>query len=158
MKVQLIQNLSVKEVRELKLVGFRVLCGNDEYKNEIPKAAKFLSNRLNEIKHLLNKDIQFGAFFVDSKKEEEDGYWVCVEVEKFEDIPKDMVMITIPRQRYAAANFKGSNQQIFEAYDELHQWAEDNSYKRLKNTWHIEIFQSWEDSKNLNVELLDTIK
>ncbi|WP_083207824.1 GyrI-like domain-containing protein [Fictibacillus arsenicus] len=158
MKVQLIQNLSVKEVRELKLVGFRVLCGNDEYKNEIPKAVKSLSNRLNEIKHLLNKDIQFGAFFVDSKKEEEDGYWVCVEVEKFEDIPKDMVMITIPRQRYAAANFQGSNQQIFEAYDELHQWAEENGHKRLKNTWHIEIFQSWEDSNNLKVELLDTIK
>jgi predicted transcriptional regulator YdeE len=158
MKVQLIQNLSVKEVRGLKLVGFRVLCGNNEYKNEIPKAARFLDNRLKEIKHLLNKYIQFGAFFVDSKKEEEDGYWVCVEVEKFEDIPSDMVTITIPRQRYAAANFQGSNQQIFEAYDELHLWAEENGHERLKNTWHIEVFQSWEDSNNLKVELLDTIK
>ncbi|MGD7050754.1 GyrI-like domain-containing protein [Rossellomorea marisflavi] len=126
-------------------------------KNEIPKAAKSLFNRLKEIKHLLNEYIQIGAFFVDSKKEE-DGYWVCVEVMKFEYIPKDMVTIIIPRQRYAAANFQGSNQQIFEAYDELHQWAEDNSYKRLKNTGHIEIFQSWEDSNNFNVELLDTIK
>jgi predicted transcriptional regulator YdeE len=158
MKLQLLQNISVKEVRELKLVGFRVLCQGDQYKDEIPKAAKILENRTTEIKHLLNKGIQFGAFFVDSKREEEDGYWVCVEVEKFEDIPKDMVTITIPGQRYATANFQGSNQQIFEAYDELHQWAEDNSYKRLKNTWHIEIFQSWEDSNNLKVELLDTIK
>lgn len=81
-----------------------------------------------------------------------------MEVEEFEDIPIDMVMITIPRQKYAAAEFKGSNQQIFQAYDELHQWAEDNSYVRLKNTWHLEIFQSWEDQDNLQVELLDTVR
>jgi predicted transcriptional regulator YdeE len=158
MKVQLIQNLSVKDVRELKLVGFRVLCQGDQYKDEIPKAAKSLENRTIEIKHLLNKDVQFGAFFVDTKKEEEDGYWVCVEVKKFEDIPKDMVTIMIPSQRYAAANFRGSNQQIFEAYDELHQWAENNGHKRVKNTWHVEIFQSWEDPNNLKVELLDTVE
>jgi effector-binding domain-containing protein len=51
-----------------------------------------------------------------------------VEVVKFEDIAKDIVTIT----RYAIANFQGSNQQIFEAYDELHQWVEYNSHKRLK--------------------------
>lgn len=62
MNRQLIHNISVKEVRARKLVGFRVLCENDEYKNEIPKASKSLDNRLGEIKHLQNKDTQIGAF------------------------------------------------------------------------------------------------
>ncbi|WP_449442969.1 hypothetical protein [Ureibacillus acetophenoni] len=27
---------------------------------------------------------------------EEDGYWVCVEVKEYEDIPSDMVTLTVP--------------------------------------------------------------
>jgi len=69
-----------------------------------------------------------------------------------------MVTLTVPAQRYASAKYEGANTGIFNAYGELHSWAEEQGYKRLKDKWHVEIFKYWEDPNNLVVELLDTIE
>ncbi len=69
-----------------------------------------------------------------------------------------MVALTIPSQRYAAARYNGSNKEIFNAYEELHKWALQYGYTRLTDKWHIEIFKSWENPENVEVELLDTIE
>ncbi|MFJ7980042.1 hypothetical protein ACIQ1D_07050 [Lysinibacillus xylanilyticus] len=47
---------------------------------------------------------------------------------------------------------------IMDSYKNLYMWIEDNKYERLKIKWHLEIFRSWEDSEDLDVELLDTIE
>ena len=151
------QTKTIKNLDEIKLVGFRVLCSGDQYIVEIPKASLRLSERISEIKQLVNPLIQFGAFVVENETSEEDGYWVCVEVREYEDIPTDMVTLTVPPQKYAVLRHKGGNYEITYAYNELHRWIEDNKYKRLKNKWHLEKFYSWRDSKNIDVELLDTI-
>ncbi|MGY3718697.1 GyrI-like domain-containing protein [Sutcliffiella cohnii] len=153
-----IQNKTMKELGELKLVGFRVLCSDDQYINEIPKASLRLSERINEIKQVVNPSLQFGAFVVESGIEEEDGYWVCVEVKEYEDIPSDMVTLTVPPQRYAVSRYKGANYKIIDAYNDLHLWIEENKYIRLKDKWHVEKFCSWKDPGNVDVELLDTIE
>ncbi|WP_407642009.1 GyrI-like domain-containing protein [Cytobacillus massiliigabonensis] len=150
--------MSIKELDELKLVGFRVLCSGDQYISEIPKASLHLSKRISEVKHVINPLQQFGAFFVENKTAEEDGYWVGVEVKAFEDIPADMVTITVPSQRYASVRHIGPNNKIMEAYGFLHNWIEENNYTRLKNSWHIEKFYDWKDTEKVDVELLDTIK
>ncbi|WP_231893436.1 GyrI-like domain-containing protein [Rossellomorea aquimaris] len=80
-----------------------------------------------------------------------------MEVESFNDIPSDMVCLTIPAQTYATANFQGSNEHIQNAYKELHKWMEIQNLKRSLDSWHLEIFHSWEDVENIDVELLDTI-
>lgn len=152
-----LQNKTIKELDELKLVGFRVLCSGDQYVAEIPKASLQLSERISEIKQILNPSIQFGAFVVDHESDDQDGYWVCVEVKEFEDIPADMVTLSIPPQRYAVMRHKGSNSKIMDAYNDLHMWIEENKFIRLKNKWHLEKYYSWEDAENLDVELLDTI-
>lgn len=41
---------AIKEVGELKLVGFRVLCPDDQYIVEIPKTSLQLNKRISEIK------------------------------------------------------------------------------------------------------------
>lgn len=61
-------------------------------------------------------------------------------------------------QKYAALRHKGANYKIMDSYKNLHMSIEDNKYERLKNKWHLEIFHSWEDSEDLDVELLDTIE
>jgi len=61
-------------------------------------------------------------------------------------------------QKYAALRHKGANYKIMDLYENLHMWIEDNKYERLKNKWHSEIFNSREDSEDLDVELLDTIE
>ncbi|MFD1738884.1 GyrI-like domain-containing protein [Bacillus salitolerans] len=158
MTVNLIQDVTVKKLEELKLVGFRVFCPGDQYATEIPKATKHLEDRINEIKHVINREIQYGAFIVETSHQEDDGYWVCTEVKEFENVPEGMVTLTIPSQTYAASRYTGSNKQIFSAYEELHRWMKENGYKRMMDKWHVEVFTSWKNPNELDVELLDTIE
>ncbi|KMJ57667.1 transcription activator [Bacillus sp. LL01] len=148
----------VKTLDEIKLVGYRVLCAGEKYAVEIPQASKRLETCFHEIKNVKNSEVQYGAFIVEAKTEQEDGYWVMVEVEEFEDTPAEMVTLGIPSQKYAAAKYKGPNKGIFDAYEELHNWAAEQGYGRLTEKWHVEIFEAWDDPDNLVVELLDTIE
>lgn len=152
------QNKSIKELDELRLVGFRVLSSGEQYLVEIPRASLRLSERISDIKQVVNPIEQYGAFVVENETADEDGYWVCVEVKEFKNIPKDMVTLTIPSQKYAVMRHKGSNNKIIESYNDLHKWIEDNNYVRLRNKWHIEKFYDWQDTENVEVDLLDTIE
>lgn len=127
------------------------MCAGDEYIVEIPKASFLLNERISEIKQVVNPSQQYGAFVVENETANHDGYWVCVEVKEYEDIPSDMVTLTILPQWYAV------NKKIRNAYDELHKWIDDNNYTRLKDKWHLEKFYSWQDAENVDVELFDTI-
>lgn len=148
----------IKELGEIKLVGLRVLCSGDQYVNEIPKASMELQKRILEIQEVINPSLQIGAFVVDNSTEEEDGYWICVEVKKYENIPEGMVVLTVPPQKYAAIKHAGSNNMISNSYDSLHKWIEERGLKRLKDRWHLEIYSSWKDSENVDVLLLDTVE
>ncbi|MFC4408843.1 GyrI-like domain-containing protein [Chungangia koreensis] len=152
------ESITIIELPESKLVGFRVLCHGDQYANEIPKASSQLSERLHEVKHVINPDVQIGAFVVENETDEEDGYWVCVEVTEFEDIPSGMVVLTIPSQHYAVVRYEGPNYEIRSSYEELHLWIEKNNYNRLLNKWHLERFYKWTNPEKIEVELLDTIE
>lgn len=158
MNAKLFTSKTIIRVGELKLVGYRVLCPSDEYSVEIPKAAKRLADEIGKIKHLVNPSVQIGAFVVDANRDAEDGYWVCMEVEQYEDIPDGMVALTIPAQTYAVWNHQGANIEIIAAYEKLHNWMEENNYKRLTSTWHLEIFNKWNDPQNIDVMLLDTMQ
>ncbi|QTD40392.1 GyrI-like domain-containing protein [Sporosarcina sp. Te-1] len=146
----------VREVGELKLVGYRILCEGDQYIVEIPKASLRLQEMVADIPYVVNPSQQFGAFVVDSVPEN-DGYWICVEVKEFGDNPDDFVQLTIPPQRYAVVRYNGPNDKIREAYSDLHAWMEENQYTRRMDAWHVEKFHSWEDRENIDVELFDTI-
>ena len=117
-----------------------------------------LTERISEIRQVVNPNIQIGAFVVENQSLDEDGYWVAVEVKEYEDIPTDMVTLTIPPQRYAVLKYTGANNKIVDAYNDLHNWIEDNQYVRLKNRWHIERFYEWMDTEKVDVELMDTIE
>lgn len=151
-------NITIKELKEIKLVGFRVVCPGDEYIVEIPKASKQLDERIGEIKQVVNPVHQYGAFVVKSESDEEDGYWVGVKVNEYEEIPADMVTLTIPSQTYAVIRHEGPNTKIMDSYNELHKWIDENQFTRQKNKWHLEKYHSWKDSSNVDVELFDTIR
>ncbi|MDI2586668.1 GyrI-like domain-containing protein [Psychrobacillus sp. NEAU-3TGS] len=148
---------TIKELDEMKLVGLRVQCLGDQYINEIPKASMELQQRIDEIKQVINPSFQIGAFVVDNTTDEEDGYWVCVEVKEYENIPEGMVVLTVPSQKYGAIRHTGSNNMIRNSYETLHKWIEEKGLKRLKDKWHLEIYYSWQDPKNVDVLLLDTV-
>lgn len=148
----------IRELSELKLVGFRVLCPGDQFIKEIPKASLLLDNRLHEIKNVINPHQQVGAFVVGDCSDEEDGYWIGVQVTEYEEVPEGMVTITVPPQKYAAQKYEGPNEQIMDAYNRLHKWIEESGHTRLLDKWHLEIYHSWKNTEKIDVELLDTIQ
>ncbi|WP_096190665.1 GyrI-like domain-containing protein [Evansella halocellulosilytica] len=155
-----LHQISVKELTELKLVGIRVVCEGEKYIEEIPKAAKLLQKRTNEIQHVLNGGNQIGAFVVEESSPEEDGYWVGVEVSKYEEIPDDMVTLTIPAQKYASILHTGPNDKIKESYELMHRWIAEEGLKRANNSWNLEIYQRGNNPDHpddVRVQLLDSI-
>jgi len=152
--------VKIVELNEKKLVGIRVVCSGDEYADEIPKAAFILKQRLNEIEDVIHPARLVGAFFAGDFSEDEDGYWVCVEVNETNQVPKGMVSVNIPKQRYAVLRHKGPNYEISHTYGTLHRWIKENNYERLQRAWHLEISDEWgmKDANHVEVDLHDTIK
>jgi predicted transcriptional regulator YdeE len=152
--------VEVVELNEKKLVGIRVICSGDQYVNEIPKASIKLKERLNEINDLVSPASFVGAFVAGDFSEEEDGYWVCVEVNTLRKVPEGMVSIVVPKQKYAVIRHMGPNYEIRNTYEKLHKWIEENKFERLLRSWHLEISDVW-GSKEINeieIDLYDTIK
>ncbi|MDT9024182.1 GyrI-like domain-containing protein [Rossellomorea yichunensis] len=152
------RNIKVKKNGELNLIGFRVVCPGDQYIIEIPKAASKLKERVHEIQHLINKQIQLGAFIAEDTTGDLDGYWVGMEVEKIEVIPPGMVSLTIPPQTYVSTFYQGTNHGIRDAYRDMHEWAGINGYARRRDLWHLEKFHRFDSGEQVEVELLDTVE
>jgi len=152
--------MNVVELRAMKLVGIKVLCPGDQYAVEIPYATALLKDRLNEIKDASQPVRFIGAFKVGDHTEEDDGYWVCVEVNQIYDVPFGMVSLVIPPQKYAVMTHHGPNDEIRETYEKLHHWIENNQYERVLNAWHLEISEQGIErgSNMIEVDLYDTIK
>jgi predicted transcriptional regulator YdeE len=151
--------LQATELKELKLIGIRLICEGDQYANEIPKTAVILKQRLIEIKHLVYPVSLIGAYIADDCSAEEDGYWACVEVDEFLEIPEGMAAITVPPQKYAVIKHSGPQQEVVNTYEKLHRWVEENGFERFRRSWHVEITMDWGNSvtKEIEVDLYDTI-
>jgi Uncharacterized protein conserved in bacteria len=152
--------VKVVELSEKSLVGIRVVCPGDQYVNEIPKAAFKLKERLNEISDVISPARLVGAFIAGDFSEEEDGYWVCVEVNEIKEVPDGMVSLVVPKQKYAAIRHTGPNYKIKNTYEKLHTWIEENKLERLQRSWHLEISDEWGtmETNDIEVDLYDTIK
>ncbi|TVX96257.1 GyrI-like domain-containing protein [Cohnella terricola] len=151
--------MRIVELNEKKLVGIRVVCPGDQYVNEIPKASFKLKERLNEINDVVNPTRLVGAFVVGDFSEEEDGYWVCIEVKEINKVPEGMVYLVVPKQKYAVIRHKGPNHEIRNTYEKLHKWIKENKFERLQRSWHLEISDEWGHMEKVDIEidLYDTI-
>ncbi|WP_226578174.1 GyrI-like domain-containing protein [Halobacillus litoralis] len=160
MKEGIITSKGIKDIGEVKIVGYRVVCEGEKYIKEIPKAAQLLKERTKEINHVMNSGKQIGAFVVEESTPEEDGYWIGAQVSKYEDIPQGMTTLTIPPQTYAAILHSGPNREIKAGYEDLHRWIEKEGYTRSNHTWNLEIYHKHnkpEDPSHVLVELNDSI-
>lgn len=156
-KINSIRTFEVEEVSEKKLVGFRVVCDDmNGYSQEIPKASMLLGRRKSEIMHLVEPVKLIGVFKASEISKEDDGYWVCYEVRNFEDVPEGMVSLCTPAQKYAVLHYEGHASNIHQVYSHLHQWIEENGYKRQPEKWSLEIYSKWSENED-KVKLCDPI-
>lgn len=152
--------MKVVELSEMRLVGIRVICHGDQYVNDIPKASFKLKERLNEINDVISPVRLVGAFIAGDFSEEEDGYWVCVEVDEIRQVPEGMVSLIVPKQKYAVIRHKGPNYEIRSTYEKLHHWIKENNLERSQRAWNLEISDEWgtKEINDIEVDLYDTIK
>ncbi|MDG5471874.1 GyrI-like domain-containing protein [Jeotgalibacillus sp. ET6] len=150
--------LRIVKEKEIKLIGFRVLCEGEKYPEKISKAAAELKKRANEIQNTIAGQQQIGAFVVNEQSIEEDGYWIGMRVSAFSKIPDGMITKEIPPQTYASILHRGSSQNIRKTYETAHQWIEARGLTRLTQNWHIEKYHAVQDGGQLEVELLNTIE
>ncbi|MCQ6562494.1 effector binding domain-containing protein [Paenibacillus mendelii] len=153
------REVKVLALGELKVVGLRVICKDgDAYKNEIPKAAVELKRRIGEIANRVVPERMIGVFVAGDYSQDEDGYWVCVQVEEIADVPEGMSSLTVPPQSYAVTLHKGRTDMIFRTYELLHHWIAEHGYERVQRSWHLEIYEQWgEPADTVEVLLHDTI-
>ncbi|QHA90887.1 GyrI-like domain-containing protein [Bacillus sp. N1-1] len=150
--------MHIEKLEQIHLIGIRVCCPAEEYLSEIPQASKRLEERKHKISHVTNPTQQIGAFIVETSSEDEEGYWVCVQVKKVGQIPNGMVSLTIPPQTYAVMNHNGPNTTILHTYDELHNRIEKSGKTRKIGAWHLERFHHFKNKEKIDVDLLDTIQ
>lgn len=146
--------MKVVQLGRKRLIGFRVVCEGDQYFHEIPKASVKLRERVNEIEDAVNPEQLIGAYVVGDCTEEQDGYWIGVEVER-EDwgkIPPGMVGLEVPAQRYAVIRHRGPNTGIPHTYETLHAWIAAQGYTRNLCAWHLEITAGPDE-----IDLYDTL-
>ncbi|WP_053218610.1 GyrI-like domain-containing protein [Virgibacillus senegalensis] len=97
-----------------------------------------------------------GAFKAGETSKEDDGYWVCYEVHHFEEIPDGMFNQVVLEQKYAVLHFRGHASEIFRVYHHLHQWIEENGYKRVPDKWTLELYSKWTEKED-HVDLCNPI-
>ncbi|MFK7694666.1 GyrI-like domain-containing protein [Paenibacillus sp. HJGM_3] len=133
--------MEVVQLGRKHLIGFRVVCEGDRYFQEIPQTAAKLRERVKEIEGAVNPEQLIGAFVVGDCTEEQDGYWIGVEVERWDGmtIPPGMVGLEVPAQRYAVIRHRGPNTGIPRTYETLHAWIAAQGYTRNLCAWHLEI-------------------
>ncbi|MBM7587000.1 putative transcriptional regulator YdeE [Bacillus pakistanensis] len=149
--------MKIITLKDKKLVGFRVVCETLEgYQQEIPLALERLTQQIKDINHVVSSNIIYGIFKVEALPEE-DGYWKCIEVESFENIPVGMDHIVMKQGRYAALDYDGTPQRIQLAYESLHQWTRNNNLERNLNEWTIERYEKIENSR-IECTIYDPIK
>ncbi|WP_025025922.1 GyrI-like domain-containing protein [Caldalkalibacillus mannanilyticus] len=153
--------MKIIDKEDLRLVGVHLQCENlSEYQIEIPKAQQNLQSLMNKIEHIISPTIFYGVHKADAD-ETEDGYWKCVAVERYENIPEGLVTLTIPQGRYSVLLHTGSAKDIHHTYNHLHKQIEEAGLEIEMSRWTIEEYnfnQPTDHNINMKVQIHEPIK
>lgn len=83
----------------------------------VPALWEGLLNRIEEIKHITQKDLLYAICTSDWSTENNIGYMAAVPVTRIDRIPPRMIGRTIPRGRYAKFTYQGYGDNLLDALD-----------------------------------------
>ncbi|MBP1991922.1 GyrI-like domain-containing protein [Paenibacillus eucommiae] len=127
--------------KELKLVGVEIICPFTSMEVEIPDAWKSMKIRKNEVSDRRNDDILYGMYpqSSDSPDTNKCYYYICVEVNSVQNIPPEMIQITIPPQRYVSYNYRGPIKNFNSAYERVNSFIETQGFEHNLKAFVLEI-------------------
>ncbi|WP_199618253.1 GyrI-like domain-containing protein [Paenibacillus alkalitolerans] len=143
--------------KEYQFVGQSITAN---FPNSFPEAAikvqtDFFQNRRFEVSNALNSDILFSPYMCNRVVA---TYFACLEVEDYTcDTLPGMISFTLPETAYV--KIACTNNTIFEGYEKLSKWLEENNYKhRLYGACQIEIYHHFHEGGEQPAEVLIPIE
>lgn len=151
--------MQLVEKGDMKFVGIRLQCDSTEdYQVKIPEAVRELKGRTSEIARPVDRESIFGLFKVEAQPSE-DGYWVCLRVEEFENVADGLEGVSIERNKYAMIRHIGMAKDLHQTYANLHEQIAEAGYRRVPDHWTIEEYSPNHEQSTymINVSLYDPV-
>ncbi|WP_281257353.1 GyrI-like domain-containing protein [Bacillus oleivorans] len=152
----------IVQLEEIKVAGYEFAAPYKAFSEAevlIPRLWFRLIERLEEIGDVVNRKRRLG---ISHNRKTDFTYYVTVEVQKFSNVPNDMVQLTVPVNTYASFYHHGvmERDHIDRTYEYIHQWIDKSNYERDYQSYSLEIYdEHYEPSKPSNrFEILIPIK
>ncbi|MBN1503155.1 AraC family transcriptional regulator [Candidatus Woesearchaeota archaeon] len=131
------------EKEDIKIVG--MVCNttmkNEKHKQDCQELWREFMPKMIQIKNKVNKDVAYGICIEDKKDPDDFIYVAGVEVESFKDIPKGMIIKTIPASKYAIFTHKGIVDQIGKSWNYIFsEWLPKSGIELNKNGLYFEYY------------------
>lgn len=147
--------MKLEKVERFKVVGIRIIDEMENLNTRIQQAGKELRERIHEIRGVKNPDVLYGISPPNYKGNPGPlDFYVCIEVDPFENLPHGMVNITIDPQLYAVCDCSHSMNEKGNAYDFTSSWMKENQYDYLDAAYYFEVYDL---SGGTNLEDLNDI-
>ncbi|MBB6454052.1 putative transcriptional regulator YdeE [Salirhabdus euzebyi] len=108
---------------------------------EIRKVHAQMQERLNEIQHVVNPETLLGLSYHARPDGKGFTHYAVVEVEKIEEVPTNMVSLSVPTLSYAKCGHK-KGQDISQSYNNIYAWIASQGYKE-NNVDHLTHFEKY---------------
>lgn len=113
--------MEIVEKGGFKAVGLQVLAEWEQLYTKMPEKWEIFKENVHKINH------RTGNTMMDISRSEEGGVYVqliCVQVEKFEDVPPEMTTLSVPTQKYIHHRHEGDIGKIAASFGSIYEWAE----------------------------------
>ncbi|HEU5138697.1 MAG TPA: GyrI-like domain-containing protein [Bacillales bacterium] len=147
--------MRLEPVERFKVVGIRIIDEMENLNARIQQAARELQERMHEIRGVRNPDVLYGISPPNYKGNPGPlDFYVCVEVDPFENLPYGMVNITIDPELYAVCTYeKDSMNNKGNAYDFTTTWLQEKGYEYFDAAYYFEVYNvngEWTNLEDLD--------
>lgn len=138
------------EQKERNVIGIEITCPFERMEEEIPKAWQTMKNRIGEVTGRMNETTLFGMYPQESDNPDPNKcyYYIGVEVASDQQVPQEMVKLTIPAQKYVSFLYRGPINQFFTAYEKVNAYMDAEGCEHDRKAFVLEL-------KGPNSNLLD---
>lgn len=114
--------MEILEKGEFKAVGLQVLAEWEQLVTKMPEKWEVFKDNVHKIKHRTENTM------MNISRSEEGGVYVqliCVQVDKFEDVPPEMTTLSVPAQKYIHHRHNDNIEKITESFGLMYDWAKE---------------------------------
>lgn len=94
--------------------------------------------RISHIKNIVHPEVAYG---ITKDNVDTFTYFAAIEVEKIEDVPKDMESLILPPQEYAVFSYQGNPSGVEQAIKNAREVLDSSNTQRLEKEFWMELYE-----------------